>query len=419
MAQAAVPWAPPTADQQGLIGPHWSKGWIIENNIIHDSKCSGISIGKEASTGNMERSVRKDKSGYSYQLEAVFKALKVGWSKEKIGSHIIRNNVIYDCGQTGIVGHLGCVFSEICGNHIYNIALKREYYGYEIAGIKLHAAIDVHIHHNRIHDCSLGIWLDWQAQGARVGKNLLYNNNRDLFIEVTNGPTLVENNILGSKYALQNDAQGVAYVNNLFAGKLVLRFSTDRATPYHAPHSTEVTGYSAIHGGDDRYFKNIFIGGQTPDIVGTALFNEHTTSLEEYIETVDARQPCDNDEFWAVKQPVYIERNVYLNGAQSFDKEADKLDAPEFDSVLKIEESNGKVYLNITMPEGFESYMSAPYNTFTLGRVRIAGADYEDFDGTFLELSSDYLDAPAVGMSVSGPLGCLKDGANRICVTDV
>ena len=47
MAHAACPWAPPTADQPGLLGTNWSKGWIIENNIIHDAKCSGISIGKE------------------------------------------------------------------------------------------------------------------------------------------------------------------------------------------------------------------------------------------------------------------------------------------------------------------------------------------------------------------------------------
>ena len=49
MAQAACPWAPPTADQPGLIGTHWSKGWVIEDNIIHDAKCSGISVGKEIS----------------------------------------------------------------------------------------------------------------------------------------------------------------------------------------------------------------------------------------------------------------------------------------------------------------------------------------------------------------------------------
>ena len=198
-----------------------SKGWIIEDNVIHDSKCGAISIGKEASTGRHFRTFRGDKPGYQYQLESVFSARKTGWSKEKIGSHIIRNNTICDCGQNGVVGHMGCVFSQIYGNHIFNIALKREFYGHEIAGVKLHAAIDVHIHHNRIHDCSLGLWLDWQAQGARVSKNLFYANNRDLFVEVTHGPHLVDHNVLASRYALDNHAQGGAYVGNLFAGKIV------------------------------------------------------------------------------------------------------------------------------------------------------------------------------------------------------
>ena len=78
MAQAATPWTPPTADQPGLIGPNWSKGWIIEDNIIHDAKCSAISIGKEGSTGHNYRSIRKDKPGYLYQLESVFSARRNG-----------------------------------------------------------------------------------------------------------------------------------------------------------------------------------------------------------------------------------------------------------------------------------------------------------------------------------------------------
>ena len=34
LRNAATPWAPPTAEQIGLVGTHWSKGWIIENNVI-------------------------------------------------------------------------------------------------------------------------------------------------------------------------------------------------------------------------------------------------------------------------------------------------------------------------------------------------------------------------------------------------
>ena len=115
LAQAATYWAPPTGDQPGIIGPHWAKGWIIENCDIHDSKCSAVSIGKEVSTGDNECTKYHRKPGYHYQMEVVFRALENGWSKEKIGGHIIRNNRIHDNGQNGIVGHLGCVFSERSG----------------------------------------------------------------------------------------------------------------------------------------------------------------------------------------------------------------------------------------------------------------------------------------------------------------
>ena len=46
VSQAATQWAPPTAYQEGMIGPHWSKGWIIEDCEVYESKCSGISLGK-------------------------------------------------------------------------------------------------------------------------------------------------------------------------------------------------------------------------------------------------------------------------------------------------------------------------------------------------------------------------------------
>jgi len=153
-----------SADQQQWER-NWAKGWIIEDNVIHDSKCSGVSLGKEGSTGHNHASERGDKPGYQYQLESVFSARHIGWDREHIGSHIVRRNTIFDCGQTGIVGHLGSVFSTIDDNHIHDIAAKREFYGHEIAGIKLHAAIDVEIRHNRIHGRSLGTWLDWETQG--------------------------------------------------------------------------------------------------------------------------------------------------------------------------------------------------------------------------------------------------------------
>ncbi|MCT2535992.1 right-handed parallel beta-helix repeat-containing protein [Aquibacillus koreensis] len=426
MAQAATPWTPPTADQPGLIGAHWSKGWIIEDNIIYDSKCSGISIGKEVSTGHNFSSKRQDKPGYQYQIESVFLSLEAGWSKEKVGSHIIRNNTIYDCGQNAIVGHLGCIFSEITNNHIYNIALKREFYGHEIAGIKLHAAIDVQLQQNRIHDCSLGIWLDWQTQGTRISKNLLYRNNRDMYIEVSHGPYIVDNNILASEYALDNYAQGGAYVNNIIAGKMVHRNILNRSTPYHVPHSTKIAGFSVVHGGDDRYYNNIFIGHESFEVVvpgrnesmegvGTAHFNGYTTSLEEYKEKVH-QKPGDVEIYLNADQPVYIQDNVYLNGAVPFERENNNFIAASFNPKFEVIEDGDEVYISCSLPEAFDKILGLTPTTKNLPRVRIANADFENPDGTEVIIDSDLLGIQREEHSKVGPILDLGKGQNRVKV---
>ena len=46
ITKGATTWAPPAAYQDGLIGPHWSKGWIIEDCEVSNSRCCGISLGK-------------------------------------------------------------------------------------------------------------------------------------------------------------------------------------------------------------------------------------------------------------------------------------------------------------------------------------------------------------------------------------
>lgn len=415
LAQAATPWTPPTADQPGLIGPHWSKGWIIEDNIVHDSKCSGISMGKEVSTGDNHYTKRKDKPGYHYQLETVFAAGKNGWSKERVGSHIIRNNKIYDCGQNGIVGHLGCIFSEVYNNHIYNIAIKRQFYGHEIGGIKLHAAIDTQIYNNRIHDTTLGIWLDWQLQGTRVSRNIFYKNNRDLFVEVSSGPFLIDHNILTADYALDNHAQGGAYINNIVRGHMQLSKMLDRSTPYHIPHSTDVKGTAPVYGGDDRWYNNIFINDGDLGKVGTFHYDGYTTSLEEYIGSVHDTTGSDHGAFNKVEQPVYINQNAYLNGAKPFDREETNLVSDHNPEIKLVEEGND-VYLEINLPDNFEELLGDVHSTHTLERVRLVDAEFENPDGSAVIIDTDLLGQVKEGQTVLGPLSNLKAGANRIKV---
>ena len=427
LAHAATPWAPPTADQPGLIGPNWAKGWIIEDNRIHDAKCSAISIGKEASTGHNAATVRRDKPGYQYQLESVFAARQSGWDREHIGSHIIRGNVIYDCGQAGIVGHLGCAFSTIEDNHIYNIALKREFYGYEIAGIKLHAAIDVTIRHNRVHDCSLGTWLDWQAQGTRVSRNLFYDNRRDLFVEVSHGPYLVEHNIFASPASLELFSQGGAFINNLICGTVRLEPVLDRPTPFHLPHSTQVAGDAAIYGGDDRHVGNIYLGGDgrpaygptghggRSSDYGTAGYNGHPPTKQEFLSLVADVTRGDHERFVDVKQPVYIHDNIYGAGASSYSAEHNAAVLPGGDTHAVIVEQGDEVYLETLLPQSFDNTRVAVTTGTDLEPVRLVDAEFEEPDGTPALPMVDLAGVVKTlrGVYPAGPLAALASGASR------
>lgn len=417
MAQAACPWTPPTADQPALLGTHWSKGWVIEDNHIHDAKCSGISVGKEISTGHNLCSRYLLKPGYQNQLETVFLALQKGWDKETIGSHIIRNNVIHDCGQNAIVGHMGGAFSQIVHNHIYNIGTKHEFFGYEIAGIKLHAAIDTQIAGNNIHHTTLGIWMDWEAQGVRISGNLFYENSRDLMIEVTHGPCIMDNNIFGSDFSLDDQAQGTAFIHNLYCGVIRRERFLERATPYHFPHSTQVAGCAVVYSGDDRFYQNIFLGSApvyTEDSsCGTAGFNDCTASLEEFLEKVRAGGLDDVDRFLKVSQPVYVKNNCYLEGAGAFDREPENFKSSVSANARIVQKEDG-TYLELDVPGELFSLNTKIYGTEDLGLPRIVGAPYDDPDGKPIYIDADYLGEKRNSTPVPGPFEGLKPGHNVI-----
>ncbi|MCE5002428.1 right-handed parallel beta-helix repeat-containing protein [Staphylococcus pseudoxylosus] len=413
IANVATQWSPPTAAQTGMIDTHWSKGWIIENNTLYNAVCSAIAIGKEISTGDNLNTYRKDKPGYQYQIETVFKAVNSDWNKETIGSHIVRNNVIHDCGQNAVVGHLGSAFSKIYNNHIYNIGNKREFFGYEIAGIKLHAAIDTQVYNNYVHNCSLGMWFDWQTQGTRISKNIFNDNTRDLFVEVSSGPYIVDNNILTADYALDNHAQGGAYVNNIINGEIVHRLMLDRATPYHVPHSTLIAGFAPVYGGDDRFYNNIFIGQEGIPNVGTEIYNGYNTSLSEFKEAV-AKEEGDHESFHKIKQPVYIEDNAYFNKADQFNREDRNFIDESVNPDLSIVEEGNDVYLNISVPESFIEFKGQVYDTETLPKVRIVDADFEDENGNSLTLNTDLNDELRENESMIGPLQTLTTGNNKV-----
>ena len=371
ISQAATQWAAPTAEQTGMIATHWNKGWIIENNVISDSKCNGITLGKDRTTGQNVWSADKgnvNRDGNIHYIEVIFNVLRKGWSKETIGSHIVRNNQIYNCEQTGICGSMGAAFSTIENNHIYNIWQKRQFEGWEIGGIKFHAPIDVIIRKNNIHNSGRGIWLDWMTQGARVSQNLFYSNDQqDLFIEVNHGPYLVDNNILLSPIAISNQSEGGAYVHNLIAGEVSVNSDLSRFTPYFLPHSTSIAGLTTIFGGDDRFYNNIFIGD------GKTSTNQY--GLESYN---------------IAKLPVWISGNVYYNEASPSSRDEDLIKVKSFNPNLQLLTVGASTTLHLLLENGFYKHHVKMINTAMLGKAKISKSLYENPDGSAMQIDVDY-----------------------------
>ena len=437
--QAATQWAPPTAYQEGMIGPHWSKGWIIEDCEVSDSKCSGISLGKYRQPENDNKWLHnKFKDGTQTERECICLAQIQGWTKENIGHHIIRRCNIHDCGQTGIVGHLGGVFSLIEDNHIHHINNKQNLSGAEIGGIKMHAAIDVIFRRNHIHHCTRGIWLDWQAQGTRVTQNLFHHNTLptlsedpdkeeflgigdDIFVEVSHGPTLIDNNILLSTRSLKLAAQGIAVVHNLIGGALTCvgrgtdngakTLSSSRYTPYHVAHRTEVMGFMTFLHGDMRFYNNIFVQQDVhPALVkmcefakehynewddnnvevGTFKYNGYPT-FEEWDKQFEGycgmgSEPSDR---YYSHLPVWSEGNVYFGGAQPWDKEKDAKVVPE-KVTLNLREEDGKYTLETNLYELLPEVKAPAVSTELLGAAFEPEEKFENPDGTPIVFNQDY-----------------------------
>jgi alpha-N-arabinofuranosidase len=374
MRQAATPWAPPTAEQIGLIGTHWSKGWIIEGNTISHSVCSGIALGKH---GDQYDNTSADTAeGYVKTIERAFVR---GWNRETIGHHVVRNNTISHCEQTGVVGSLGAAFSTVTGNTIHDIHVRKLFTGAEMAGIKLHAAIDVEIGRNHVYRTCRGLWLDWMAQGTRVTRNLFHDNDaQDLFVEVNHGPFVVDNNLFLSPMALLDVSEGGAYVHNLIAGQIRSQPEPRRSTPYHPAHTTALAGMADTKGGDNRFYNNLFVGP------GSAA-KPNKPSKQGKQSVGYGLWVYDQREF-----PLHTGGNVYLRAARPSAHEAEAVVQAEFDPQLRLLEQGRSVYLQLTLDEALRSAKTSLVTTASLGKAKVSGLPYENADATALTVDTDY-----------------------------
>ena len=136
-------------------------------------------------------------------------------------------------------------------------------------------------------------------------------------------------------------------------------------------------------------------------------------SLEEYIEAVRNAGHGDLEMFHTVKQPAYINNNVYLNGADVFEKENNYFKGEGAGAKLVHKEK--EVYLQITIPEGaFAGLDTELIGTHNLELTRLSEEAFENPDGSPIVIDKDLLQNPIGAHPVPGPLQSLKEGENLI-----
>ena len=258
-------WAPPTSEQVGIVGTNWSRGWTIEDCEVSGSSCTGITLGKY---GDEYDNFSADSQRYS---STIARAAENGLAR--VGYHAVRRCKVFDCGQAGICGSLGAMFSSIEDCEIYDCHWKKPFGGAEMAGIKIHGAVDFTIARCRIHHCGWlgGIWFDWMAQGARIVDNVLWaNEGYDFFAEVDHGPVLVEGNDFLSKNAFMSYSQSIAFVGNRLLGGYE-NHDDARRTPIFEPHTATLHALDsdACTDGAHVFINNIM--GEIPSLKKSSL----------------------------------------------------------------------------------------------------------------------------------------------------
>lgn len=370
LENTATNWAPPSAEQPGLVGTRWGKGWMIEHNTIRNSRCSGIALGRSTfghahHYQSLPPRVYAQGGGGQTEKQLLDYFENASWEKEETGFHTVRNNHIYECGQAGIVGCSGGAFSLIEGNEIHDVCIDETFEGDEMAGIKLHFANDAIIRNNHIYRCIRGLWLDWGGQGMQVTGNLFHDNDQqeDLFIEVCHGPILVANNLMLSRNSFI-PAQGVAMAHNLFSGRMsggIDRCANGRLSYFYQPHGTVSIGKVLNEGGDWQWYNNLFVNG-------ASLVN------------------------WdAPRLPRKYAGNVYTQGVKPDAEDTDGLcDAP-FDPNIRLVQKADGWYLSMEVsPDWQKGVKRKLVTTELLDKAIIPNQPFINPDGTPMKVNTDY-----------------------------
>ena len=153
-------------------------------------------------------------------------------------------------------------------------------------------------------------------------------------------------------------------------------------------------------------------------ICGLSDYDDSPVSLEDYAEIIKSIEG-DHEAFGSTKDPVYIDRNLYLNGAKPFNKEKEKIEI-SYDTCIKIEMVDKKVYLDVDVPEEIHSIKNIIINTGKLPLTRISECAIENAYGGEIIIDKDIRgEVREKSNDNIGPVTALNHGKQRVCVWSV
>jgi hypothetical protein len=159
--------------QRAMVSASRGHHWIIENNFIRWANACGLDVGAQD-----------------------WKA----FPRDGQGGHIIRRNLIADCGVCGIAGCSNVDNVLVEDNTIERVGSLGIEQMWEVAGLKFHVARNTLIRRNvfRDMDRACGVWLDSRNVNCRVTGNLFHrivSCHGAAFMEHTDGPNLIDQNV--------------------------------------------------------------------------------------------------------------------------------------------------------------------------------------------------------------------------------
>ncbi len=215
--------------QVGILDTRSGHHWTVRDCTVRLAKGIGLNLGQE---GDLEVDAHGEFP--RHPADAATSAADVDGSHSKgrllprdpnvVGHHVIERCAISDNGHCGIAGIMTRGL-RITGNRIE----RNNRHGltspwWEFAGIKLHFCFDAVIEGNLVRDNDAhGIWLDNTIVRTRVTRNVVLGNRwSGINIELSEGPVLIDNNIVAGTIAgdgiYGHDCSGVSAVHNLLFG---------------------------------------------------------------------------------------------------------------------------------------------------------------------------------------------------------